>query len=94
MELGESIPDDELREMVDEADRDQDGFVVFEDFYRIMKKPSDDDVSGKKALALHCLPPISKPSLTRERATRKLLTPHYTNNPNLFYFALQDDEDD
>ena len=44
MELGESIPDDELREMIDEADRDQDGFVVFDDFYRIMKKPSDDDV--------------------------------------------------
>jgi centrin-1 len=42
-ELGENIPDDELREMVEEADRDQDGFVVFEDFYRIMKKPSDDD---------------------------------------------------
>ena len=42
-ELGESIPDDELREMVEEADRDQDGFVVFEDFYRIMKKPGDDD---------------------------------------------------
>ncbi len=42
-ELGESIPDDELREMIEEADRDADGFVVFDDFYRIMKKPSDSD---------------------------------------------------
>ena len=50
-ELGESIPDDELREMVEEADRDQDGFVVFEDFYRIMKKPGDDDDDVRKGEA-------------------------------------------
>jgi hypothetical protein len=45
-ELGEAIPDDELREMIEEADRDADGFVVFDDFYRIMKKggaDSDED---------------------------------------------------
>ena len=33
-ELGEAIPDEELREMIEEADRDADGFVVFDDFYR------------------------------------------------------------
>jgi hypothetical protein len=33
----------EMREMIEEADRDNDGHVTFEDFYRIMKKPSDDD---------------------------------------------------
>lgn len=39
-ELGENIPDEELREMIEEADKDQDGFVVFEDFYKILKKVS------------------------------------------------------
>lgn len=100
MELGESIPDDELREMVDEADRDQDGFVVFEDFYRIMKKPSDDDVSGvftgKGPLLFYftTFPLSGTPTLPRERATRKLLTPHYTHKPKLLFCAIQDDEDD
>ncbi len=42
-ELGENIPDDEMREMIEEADKDQDGFVVFEDFYKILKKGDDDD---------------------------------------------------
>jgi len=72
-ELGETISDEEMREMVDEADRDHDGasapllsppcrichvcaplctthataaqpyagFVTFDDFFRIMKKKSD-----------------------------------------------------
>ncbi len=39
-ELGEAIPDDELREMIEEADRDADGFVVFDDFYRCVLRPS------------------------------------------------------
>ncbi|XP_017272868.1 caltractin [Kryptolebias marmoratus] len=37
-ELGEIIPDDELQEMIDEADQDGDGEVSEEDFIRIMKK--------------------------------------------------------
>ncbi|TFJ88629.1 hypothetical protein NSK_000198 [Nannochloropsis salina CCMP1776] len=37
-ELGESITDEELQEMIDEADRDGDGLVSEEDFMRIMKK--------------------------------------------------------
>jgi centrin-1 len=65
-ELGENISDEEMREMIEEADRDHDGelrclvsthagrpignsnwklvcagFVTFEDFFRIMKKKSD-----------------------------------------------------
>lgn len=61
-ELGENIGDDEMREMIEEADRDGDGasraplsslcslvlhvfvrsgYVTFDDFYRIMKKRSD-----------------------------------------------------
>jgi len=40
-ELGESLTDDEMREMIEEADRDKDGFVNPEEFYRIMKKKSD-----------------------------------------------------
>ena len=48
-ELGENLTDDEMREMIAEADRDGDGFVNFEDFHRIMKKKSEnplDDLSS------------------------------------------------
>ena len=38
IELGENLEDDELREMIAEADRDGDGGVDREEFYRIMKK--------------------------------------------------------
>ncbi|XP_054712649.1 uncharacterized protein LOC129222203 [Uloborus diversus] len=38
MELGENITDEELQEMIDEADRDGDGEVNQEEFLRIMKK--------------------------------------------------------
>ena len=38
MELGESITDEELQEMIDEADRDGDGEVSQEEFIRIMEK--------------------------------------------------------
>ncbi|KAH6561088.1 caltractin [Batrachochytrium salamandrivorans] len=37
-ELGESLTDEELQEMIDEADRDGDGEINEEDFLRIMKK--------------------------------------------------------
>lgn len=37
-ELGENISDEELQEMIDEADRDGDGEVSLDDFLRIMKK--------------------------------------------------------
>lgn len=37
---GESISEEEMREMIEEADRDHDGYVTFEDFFRIMKKKS------------------------------------------------------
>ena len=46
-ELGESISDEEMREMIEEADKDGDGYVVFEDFFKMLKKKSDnplDDV--------------------------------------------------
>ena len=50
-ELGENLTDDELQEMVDEADRDGDGVINDEEFYRVMRKrenpldeiDSDDD---------------------------------------------------
>jgi len=38
MELGESINDEELQEMIDEADRDGDGEVSQDEFIRIMEK--------------------------------------------------------
>ena len=41
-EVGESIGDEELHEMIGEADRTGDGLITFEDFYRVMKKRHDD----------------------------------------------------
>lgn len=37
-ELGEALSDEEIQEMIEEADRDGDGEVTEEDFLRIMKK--------------------------------------------------------
>ena len=37
-ELGENMSQDELQEMIDEADRDGDGAINEEEFIRIMKK--------------------------------------------------------
>ena len=37
-ELGENMSDDELNEMIEEADRDGDGEINEEDFIRVMKK--------------------------------------------------------
>ena len=37
-ELGENMSEDELTEMIEEADKDQDGEIGEEDFIRIMKK--------------------------------------------------------
>ncbi|NXH22249.1 CETN2 protein, partial [Bucco capensis] len=39
-ELGENLTDEELQEMIDEADRDGDGEVDEQEFLRIMKKTS------------------------------------------------------
>eukprot|EP00622_Pseudochattonella_farcimen_P000091 FR734515.1.p1 GENE.FR734515.1~~FR734515.1.p1 ORF type:complete len:109 (+),score=30.05 FR734515.1:48-329(+) len=48
-ELGENLTDDELHEMIDEADRDGDAAINEEEFYRVMKKRGDnplDDLSS------------------------------------------------
>ena len=39
-ELGENMTDEELAEMIEEADRDGDGEINEEEFLRIMKKTS------------------------------------------------------
>ena len=39
-ELGENLTDEELQEMIDEADRDGDGEINEDEFLRIMKKTS------------------------------------------------------
>jgi centrin-1 len=41
-EIGENLSDEELKEILEEADKDSDGFIGFEDFYRIMRKRGDD----------------------------------------------------
>jgi len=40
-DLGENLTDDEIQEMIDEADRDQDGKINAEEFFRVMKKRGD-----------------------------------------------------
>ena len=43
-EVGENLNDDEIKEMIGEADRSthKEGLIDFEDFYRVMKKNCDD----------------------------------------------------
>ena len=66
-ELGENLTDDELQEMIDEADRDGDGVINDEEFYRVMRKretpldeiDSDDDVSPTFRHLFLPSPPLS-----------------------------------
>merc|ERR1719403_179587 len=39
-ELGEDLEDEEIQEMIDEADKDADGQVSMDEFWRVMKKRS------------------------------------------------------
>jgi len=43
-EVGEQLSDEEIKDMIDEADRGShnEGLIDFEDFYRVMKKNCDD----------------------------------------------------
>lgn len=41
-EIGENLSEEEIKEIMEEADRDNDGYIGFDDFYRIMKKRGDD----------------------------------------------------
>ena len=45
-EVGENLSDDQLREMIDEADRDGDGALSFEEFYRVMKRRGNDPLNS------------------------------------------------
>ena len=44
-EVGEGLSDDELNEMVEEADRNNDGGISREEFFRVMKKRGDDPLA-------------------------------------------------
>ena len=44
-DLGEDISDAELKELIQEADRDGDGLVSPEDFYRVMSKDNNDPLA-------------------------------------------------
>eukprot|EP00386_Alphamonas_edax_P015879 GDKI01048515.1.p1 GENE.GDKI01048515.1~~GDKI01048515.1.p1 ORF type:complete len:181 (+),score=56.69 GDKI01048515.1:67-609(+) len=41
-ELGEGLTDEELMEMIEEADRDGDGLISQDEFYRVMRRRGDD----------------------------------------------------
>ena len=41
-EVGEVLDDQEIREMIQEADSDGDGHITFEDFFKVMKKNCND----------------------------------------------------
>ena len=43
-EVGENLSDEEIKEMIAEADRSthKEGLIDFEDFYKVMKKNCDD----------------------------------------------------
>ena len=41
-EIGENIPEDELNDMFQEADKDKDGFIGFDDFFKVMKRGNTD----------------------------------------------------
>ena len=43
-EIGETVAEEELRDMLAEADRDGDGGLNFEEFYRVMRYRNDDPV--------------------------------------------------
>eukprot|EP00397_Hematodinium_sp_SG-2012_P052913 GEMP01062858.1.p2 GENE.GEMP01062858.1~~GEMP01062858.1.p2 ORF type:complete len:182 (+),score=61.91 GEMP01062858.1:73-618(+) len=40
-EIGENLTEAELQEMIDEADKDGDGLINHEEFYRVMRKRGD-----------------------------------------------------
>ena len=44
-DLGENISDAELKDLIGEADRDNDGLISPEDFYRVMSKDSNDPLA-------------------------------------------------
>lgn len=51
LELGESLTDEEMHEMIEEADKDSDGLINFDEFYRVMKKKGNepfDDIESEE----------------------------------------------
>ena len=65
-ELGENMTEEELQDMIDQADRDGDGEINPDEFYRIMKKrgdnPLDDLLDGTRVASPRLpLPPPPHP---------------------------------
>ena len=58
-DLGEGLTEEEMQEMIDEADRDQDGKISFEEFFRIMKKRSHTNTHTYTHTPTHA-PPASQ----------------------------------
>ena len=45
MQIGENITDEELNRMIQEADKDKDGAIGPEDFYRVIKRTFAEDIA-------------------------------------------------
>merc|ERR1712094_103051 len=64
-ELGERVTDEELQEMIDEADRDGDGEVNEEEFLRIMKRPTSSEWLESVLAPLHRAIRVSAPDTSQ-----------------------------
>merc|ERR1712232_1068931 len=66
-ELGETIDDEELQDMINQADRDGDGAINADEFYRIMKKKGNflEDLSSDDDFEAPAEKPAAKGSKRR-----------------------------
>merc|ERR1712022_41250 len=68
-ELGENIDDEELQDMINQADRDGDGEINIDEFYRIMKKKGNflEDLSSDDDMEEPPKPAAKKSGSSRRR---------------------------
>ncbi|KAJ1536327.1 Centrin-1, partial [Nowakowskiella sp. JEL0078] len=78
-ELGENLTDEELQEMIDEADRDGDGEVNQDEFLRIMKKTRIEQPTVAKLANFATKQPYLQLAIAGKRCTEMEVDPNRTN---------------